>query len=152
MKKEIIISTKYEKKLKEELKELQDVGRPNIIKLLQEARALGDLSENAEYQATKKRQGEIEGRIRVIIATLEVARVVDPKKENKGNVGMGSVVTLKEKKNKEKTVYEIVNTEEVDLLKGKISNISPIGKTLVGHKVGDFIEFNENTFEIVAID
>ena len=152
MKKEIIISTKYKKKLKEELKDLQDVGRPNIIKLLQEARALGDLSENAEYHAAKKRQGEIEGRIKVILATLEVARVVDPKKENKDSIGMGSVVTLKEKNKSEKIVYEIVNTEEVDLLNGKISNISPLGKNLIGHKVGDFIEFNENTFEIVALD
>ena len=94
MKKEIIILTKYKKQIEEELKELQNESRPEIIKLLREARALGDLSENAEYQAAKKRQGEIEGRIKVIIATLDVARVVDPKKENKDNIGMGSVVTF----------------------------------------------------------
>ena len=152
MKKEIIILTKYKKQIEEELKELQNESRPEIIKLLREARALGDLSENAEYQAAKKRQGEIEGRIKVIIATLDVARVVDPKKENKDNIGMGSVVTLKEKNKSKKIVYEIVSTEEVDLLNGKISNMSPIGETLIGHKVGDSIEFNEMTLTVVSID
>ncbi len=144
--------TKYKKQIEEELKELQNESRPEIIKLLREARALGDLSENAEYQAAKKRQGEIEGRIKVIIATLDVARVVDPKKENKDNIGMGSVVTLKEKNKSKKIVYEIVSTEEVDLLNGKISNMSPIGETLIGHKVGDSIEFNEMTLTVVSID
>ncbi len=152
MKKELVISIKYKSQIEKELKDLQENKRTETIKVLQKARALGDLSENAEYQYAKKTQGEIEGRIRVIQSILEFAKVIDPTKENKDVIGMGSVVTLKEKKSKEKIIYEIVSTEEVDLFSGKISDVSPIGKLIVGHRVGDFIEFNEKTFEIILIE
>ncbi len=151
MDKELLISIKYKTQIQKELKELQDIKRPEVVKSIQKARALGDLSENAEYQFAKKIQGEIEGRIKKIMFILEFSKVIDPTKENKDVVGIYSVVTLKEKNSKEKIVYEIVNTEEVDLINGKVSNISPIGKAMIGHRVGDFIEFNEKTFEIISI-
>ena len=104
MKKEIIILTKYKKQIEEELKELQNESRPEIIKLLREARALGDLSENAEYQAAKKRQGEIEGRIKkdkVRRKDKQHLMVVEKKKIKKYRHGVCSDI---EKKNKSKKI------------------------------------------------
>jgi len=124
--------------LKEELHRLKHVERPAVITAISEARAQGDLSENAEYDAAKERQGFIEGRISELEAKLSTAQIIDSKTlERDGRVVFGTAVELVDLENDQKVVYQIVGDDEADLKLGKISISSPIARALIGKSVGD---------------
>ena len=123
--------------LEEELNELKEVRRPAVIKAIKEARALGDLSENAEYDTAKNEQGYIEARIKEIEYKLEHSEVMEGSKDV---VSVGSNVTIKYIDDEEEEDYKIVGTLETDSLENKISNESPIGSAIFGKKVGDIVD------------
>ena len=142
-------------KLEEELKHLKHDARPAVIKAIEEARAHGDLSENAEYHAAKEQQGMIEGRIQEIEDKISRAEVIDPADLSGDKVVFASTVTIADEDDKEIT-YQIVGVDEVDVGKGKISLSSPLGHALIGRRVGDEVEVKtpqgEAYYEIVKID
>ena len=119
--------------LKKELEELKTVKRPEVIQALKEARALGDLSENAEYDAARSEQAEVEGRIAQLEVMIEKAKIIE--KNESDTVSFGSKVTIEYQDDKEKDVYTIVGTSEVDPFDNKISNESPLAKAIMGKKV-----------------
>lgn len=126
-------------KLREELQHLKTVERPLIIKAISEARAHGDLSENAEYHAAKEKQGFTEGRIRKIEERLSHAQIINPKDlPNTGKVVFGVTVTLINEEDAT-VVYQIVGEDEADLKTGKISVSSPIARALIGKEAGDTV-------------
>ena len=123
--------------LRAELHKLKTVERPATSQAIAEARAHGDLSENAEYDAARERQGFIEGRISEIEAKLGNAQVIDPKLlDADGRCVFGATVDLEEKGGKPIT-YQIVGEDEADIKQGKISYTSPVGKALIGHRLDD---------------
>ncbi len=128
----------YEK-LKRELEHLLKVERPKNIKEIEEARAHGDLSENAEYHAAKERQSFIEGRIRELQAKLAMAEVVDTSKLNPNKVAFGARVKVFDLETEEEKVFHLVGPDEADVTAGKISFTSPVGKSLIGKEVGDTV-------------
>lgn len=125
------------RKMEEELERLKKVDRPENIKAIAEARAHGDLSENAEYHAAKERQGFIEGRIHELEAKLSKAQIIDPSKMNHDKVAFGAKVTLIDLDTDEEVTYMMVGPEEADVKCGRISTSSPVGKALLGKRVGD---------------
>ena len=128
-------------RLKAELHSLKTVDRPNVIKAIAEARAHGDLKENAEYHAAKEQQGFIEGRIAEIDDTIARAQVIDPKTVNaNGKVVFGATVTLFNVDSEEDSRYQIVGELEADISQGQISVTSPIARALIGKVVGDVAE------------
>ncbi|MCQ2792295.1 MAG: transcription elongation factor GreA [Bacilli bacterium] len=127
-------------KLKEELNRLVNVERPQIIEALSSARAQGDLKENADYDAARNRQGEVEGRIKEIENILANAKIVRESTNNDKVVGIGSKVTIKASNERSEDTYTIVGTVEADPINNLISNESPLGLALTGHRVGDEIE------------
>ncbi len=128
---------KYEE-LKAEYANLIHVRRKEIAEALEQAKALGDLSENAEYHAARESQAAVEDRIRVVEDILKFAVIVGTKHKTDA-VGIGSVVTVE--RGKEKKTYTIVGSEEADIVAGKISNKSPLGVVLMGKKKGDVFDF-----------
>ncbi len=126
--------------LEAELEELTNVKMKEIAKKLGEAREQGDLSENAEYDAAKNEQSEIHGRIEKIKHMLKYAVVVTYDGSEKGRIGMGSVVTLLDVEFKEEMEYKIVGATEANSLKNKLSNESPVGRAILGHKKGDTVK------------
>ena len=126
--------------LKEELERLKKVDRPQNIADIAEARAHGDLSENAEYSAAKERQGFIEGRIREIGGKLAEANVIETHNLSTDKVVFGATVDLVDLNTDEKKKYTLVGVDEADLKNGTISIHSPVGRALVGNRVGDFVE------------
>jgi len=126
--------------LQEELKRLIRVERPKVIHDIAEARAHGDLSENAEYDAAKNRQGFIEGRIQDLNGKLARAYVVDLSNMKPDKVVFGSTVTLYDTASEEEITYKIVGEEEADIKLSKISCTSPVGKALIGHKLDDSVK------------
>lgn len=119
--------------LREELIRLKSVDRPNVIQAIAEARAHGDLKENAEYHAAKEQQGFIEGRIRYIEAKLSVAQIIDISTiDNEGRVIFGATVTLINVETDLKVIYQIVGDDEADLKQNKISVSSPIARSVIG--------------------
>jgi len=124
----------YEK-LKEELDRLIKIERPAIIKAIAEARAHGDLSENAEYHAAREKQSFIEGRIQELQAKLSRAYVIDPSKINQNKVAFGAKVRVIDLDTDEEKEFILVGTEEADVKNGKISITSPVGKALIGKEV-----------------
>ena len=126
--------------LQEELKRLIREERPKVIQDIAEARAHGDLSENAEYDAAKNRQGFIEGRIQELQDKLARAYVVDLSNLKPDKVVFGSTVTLYDTSSEEEVRYKIVGEEEADIKLGKISCTSPVGKALIGHKLDDTVK------------
>src|SRR5512141_1317232 len=129
----------YEK-LQEELKRLIREERPKAIQAIAEARGHGDLSENAEYDAAKNRQGFIEGRIQELQDKLARAYVVDLTNLKPDKVVFGATVTLYDTSSEEEVRYKIVGEEEADIKQGKISCTSPVGKALIGHKLDDTVK------------
>jgi len=125
--------------LQEELKRLMRVERPKVIQDIAEARAHGDLSENAEYDAAKNRQGFIEGRIKELNDKLARAYVVDLTNMKPDKVVFSSTVTLYDTAVEEEITYKIVGEDEADIKLGKISCTSPVGKALIGHKLDDSV-------------
>ncbi len=128
-------------KLRAELQELKTVQRPAIIAAIAEARAHGDLSENAEYAAAKERQSFIEGRIAEVESKLSNAQVIDPKLiDSDGGCVFGATIELEDMNNSEVVTYQIVGDDEADIKHGKISISSPIARALIGKHPGDVAE------------
>ena len=123
--------------LEQELNELKNVKRPAVIKALKEARALGDLSENADYDAARDEQAKIEARIQELEYMLEHAKIIE--KASGDKVAVGTTVTVKYVDDDEEEEYSIVGSMEADPFENKISNESPIGKAIMDKKVGDTI-------------
>jgi len=128
----------YEK-LQEELKRLIREERPKVIQDIAEARSHGDLSENAEYDAAKHRQGFIEGKIQELKDKLARAYVVDLSNLKPDKVVFGATVTLYDTATEEEVTYRIVGEDEADIKQGKMSCSSPVGKALIGHKLDDTV-------------
>ena len=126
------------KELQDELDELINVKRPANLKAIKEARALGDLSENADYDAAKNDQAELEGRIKKIEKMLENYEIIE--KKTTDVVGLGSTVNIKYIDDDEEDEYKFVGSQEADPFMSKISNESPIAKALLNKKVGDIVE------------
>lgn len=124
-------------RLQEELERLLKVERPSIIKAIAEARAHGDLSENAEYHAAKERQSFIEGKIQEIKTKLALAEVIDPSRINQSKVAFGAKVKVLDIEADEEYVFTLVGADEADARNGKISINSPVGRSLLGKEVGD---------------
>jgi transcription elongation factor GreA len=143
-------------KLKEELHRLKTIERHAVIQAIAEARAQGDLSENAEYDAAKDKQGFIEGRILEIEGKLAAAQIIDPKTLNaEGRVVFGSTVTLEDEDSGARVSYQIVGDDEADLKLGLVSISSPIARALIGKEVGDVAEVRApggtKSYEIVEV-
>ena len=152
----IPITKRGAEKLKAELHQLKTVERPGVINAIAEARAQGDLSENAEYDAAKDRQGFIEGRIQEIESKLSAAQVIDPSNLNAdGRVVFGSTVELSDEGSGEVVKYQIVGEDEADLKLGLINVSSPIARALIGKEEGDTAEVQApggvKRYEIVAV-
>ena len=128
-------------KMKEELHRLKTVERPRIIAAIAEARAHGDLSENAEYHAAKEQQSFVEGRIADLESKLSNAQIIDPLKVNaRGRVVFGATLDLLEETSQKEVTYQIVGEDEADIAKGKLSISSPIARALIGKELGDVVE------------
>jgi len=142
--------------LKEELHRLKTVERHAVIQAIAEARAQGDLSENAEYEAAKDKQGFIEGRILDIDGKLAAAQIIDPASlDAEGKVVFGSTVDLEEEASGAKVTYQIVGDDEADLKQGLISISSPIARSMIGKETGDVAEVHApggvKSYEIMAV-
>ena len=129
--------------LEEELNELKTVKRPEVIKALKDARAQGDLSENADYDAARNEQAQLESRIKELDYMLEHAKIIDTKTRDK--VSVGTTVTINYIDDDETEEYRIVGSLEADPLNNKISNESPIGVAIMNRKVGDVIDVESPT-------
>lgn len=138
--KKIVLTYEGLKKLEDELENLKVVRRKEVAAKIKEARGQGDLSENAEYDAAKEEQAEIEARIITIEKMLRNAEVIDEEEISTGKVNIGNKVKLYDKKFDEEVEYTIVGSAEADPSMGKISNESPLGMALLGHSVGDIID------------
>jgi transcription elongation factor GreA len=142
--------------LRNELKKLKTESRPNVIKAIAEARAHGDLSENAEYHAAREQQGFIEGRINEIEAKLSTAEIIDTSKlTNTGKVVFGAVIELEEQDGAHRVTYQVVGEDEADIRAGRISITSPIARAVVGKSEGDVVDVAApggiRSYEIVAV-
>ncbi|MFT3814578.1 MAG: transcription elongation factor GreA [Acidovorax sp.] len=142
--------------LKEELHRLKTVERPAVITAIAEARAQGDLSENADYDAAKERQGFIEGRILEIEGKLSAAQVIDPSAlDAGGRVVFGATVQLEDEDSGDTVTYQIVGEDEADLKLGRINVSSPIARALIGKEEGDTAEVvapgGVRRYEVVAV-
>ncbi len=127
--------------LKEELHRLKTVERPAVIAAIAEARSHGDLSENAEYDAAKERQGFIEGRIAEVEGKLGNAQIIDPKSlDADGRVVFGATLDLEDVDEGQNVTYQIVGDDEADIKQGKISLNSPVARALIGKFAGDVVE------------
>ena len=129
-------------KLRAQIKQLEEVERPEVIRQIQEAREKGDLSENAEYDAAKEAQGKLETKIAELKAALADAKILDTSKVQTDTVQILSKVDLKNVKNGMKMTYTIVSESEANLREGKISVGTPIAKGLLDKKVGDVAQIN----------
>ncbi len=143
-------------KLRVELHRLKTVDRPSVITSIAEARAQGDITENAEYEAARERQGFIEGRIIELEAKLANAQVIDPALlDDEGRVVFGSTVDLMDVESEANVTYQIVGEDEADIKLGKLSYSSPIAKALIGKYSGDVAEVRTpggvKSFEIVDV-
>ncbi|BDT66382.1 transcription elongation factor GreA [Comamonadaceae bacterium OS-1] len=142
--------------LKAELHKLKTVERPWVINAISEARAQGDLSENAEYEAAKDRQGFIEGRIQEVEGKLSVAQIIDPATlDAGGRVVFGATVDLEDEDSGQAVQYQIVGEDEADLKLGRVNVSSPIARALIGKEVGDTAEVNApggiKRYEVIAV-
>ena len=125
--------------LKEELKRIKAVDRPQNVRDIETARAHGDLSENAEYHAAKERQGQLDGRMKFIEDAIARAEVIDVSKLSGEQVKFGATVVLQDVDSEQKVRYRIVGELEADLKQGRISVTSPIARAMIGREVGDMV-------------
>lgn len=144
------------KALEDEINQLKNVERHEIIKLIAEARAHGDLSENAEYHAAKERQAFIEGRVIELEDKLGRADVIDVSKLSGSTVKFGATITLVDEDTDEERKYQIVGDHEADIKKGRISISSPIARALIGKAKGDSVEVaapgGARSYEILKVE
>jgi transcription elongation factor GreA len=142
--------------LEAEIKHLKQVERPAIIKAISEARAHGDLSENAEYHSAKERQSFIEGRVMELEDKVSRAQVIDVSKLSGKTVKFGATVTVVDEDTEQKSKFQIVGDIEADFSKGRISLSSPLARALIGKSVGDTVEVNTpsggRTYEISKVE
>jgi transcription elongation factor GreA len=149
--------TKYGAELlKAELHRLKTVERPNVIQAIKEAREKGDLSENAEYEAAKDRQGFIEGRIQEVEGKLSACQIIDPTELNaEGRVVFGATVKLEDEDAGNLVTYQIVGEDEADIKLGLVNISSPIARALIGKSEGDSVEVKTpggvKTYEVVEV-
>jgi transcription elongation factor GreA len=135
------LTVKGAEQLKAELQRLKTVDRPRIIQAIAEARAHGDLSENAEYHAAKEQQSFAEGRIAEVESKLSNAQIIDPATVNaNGRVVFSATVDLLDEDTQQEVTYQIVGDDEADIVQGKISIGSPIARALIGKEIGDSVE------------
>jgi transcription elongation factor GreA len=134
------ITLNGKQKLENELKNLVQVERAAVIRAIESAREMGDLSENAEYDAAKERQAWIEGRINDIQGQLAGAEVVDTSTLKNDRIVFGATVVLQDQESDEQVTYQIVGVDEANVKEGKISIISPLARSLIGKKTGDLVE------------
>ena len=144
-------------KIKKELEELKNVKRPLVVAAIAEARAHGDLKENAEYHAAKEQQAQMESRVIAINDSIARANVIDVTKiDNEGKVIFGSTVTVKDLESDKKIKYQIVGQDEADVSKNYIYFRSPIGKAFIGKELGDMVVVQtpsgERSFEILEVN
>ncbi len=155
MDEKIYVSAEKLSELKKELEELKTVKRREVAERINEAKDLGDLSENAEYQQARDEQGFIEGRVMELEDMLKRVQVVDKTQATGGTVRVGSKVRVKQDAN-DTEQFEIVGSQEADPINYKISNASPLGKVLLGRKAGDTViaqlPNGERTYLIVAVE
>ena len=152
----IPLTTRGFEKLKAELHKLKTVDRPWVINAIAEARAQGDLSENADYDAAKDRQGFIEGRIQEVEGKLSAAQIIDPATlDAGGKIVFGTTVDLEDEDSGEAVTYQIVGEDEADLKLGRVNISSPIARALIGKEEGDTAEVQApggvRRYEIVAV-
>ena len=142
--------------LDEELKRLKTQERPSVIAAIAEARAHGDLSENAEYHAAKERQGWIEGRIAEIEDKIARAQIIDVSKLSGAQVKFGATISVVDEDTEEEARYQIVGEHEADVKLGKISLTSPLSRAVIGKEVGDVVEVNTpggvKAYEILKVE
>lgn len=142
--------------LDSELKRLITEERPSVIKQIEEARAHGDISENAEYEAAKEKQGMVEGRIAEIQAKIALAEVVNPSEIQADRVVFGATVTIMDVEEEDKPTYQIVGVDEADVKAGKISVLSPLARALIGKRKGDVVAVSspkgEREYEILKFE
>lgn len=136
------------KQLEEELQNLKFVKRPQIVERLKIARSYGDLSENSEYDAAKDEQMRLEERIDAVSEQLKYAVIVDTDAVDPDEVSIGKTVTVTEVGEDEPETYEIVGSSQSDPFHGKVSNESPIGKALLGHKKGETVKINVDSANV----
>lgn len=136
-KKEVYLTEAGLEELKKELDDLKLVKRPEVINALKDARALGDLSENAEYDAARTEQAEVEGRISELEALIDNVIVI--KEVSTDKVSLGNKVKIKYVEDNETDIYSIVGSKEADPFENKISNESPIAQSIIGKKIGDVV-------------
>ncbi len=153
--KQVPITRKGYDALKEELVNLKKVERPRTIRAIEEARAHGDLSENAEYDAAKERQGYIEGRINELQYKLSNADIIETNNLPKDRAVFGCIVVLENIDSGTEVTYQLVGPDESDIKEGRISVASPLGKALIGKGLGDEINVNapggKRQYELVEI-
>jgi transcription elongation factor GreA len=151
----IPMTPRGQKILKDEVKRLKEVERPANIKALEVARAHGDLSENAEYDAAKERQSFIEGRIRDLESKLAMAEVIDTTRLAGDKVMFGATVTVADLETSEETTYRIVGEDEADIKSGLISVTAPVARALIGRVVGDTVKVRtpkgQRELEVVGV-
>jgi len=147
--KEIILTDEGLKKLEEELEQLKTVKRKEIAAKIKEALSFGDLSENSEYDEAKNEQAFVEARILQLEATLKNVRVLDDDELNNEVVSVGSKVKLRDVEFDEELEYQIVGSTEADPTEGKISDESPVGKALIGHRLGETVTVDAPIGEIL---
>ncbi len=136
------MTTEGHQRLQEELKTLVRVERPKVVQDIAEARSHGDLSENAEYDAAKDKQGFVEGRIKELNHKIALAQVIDTTKIKSDKIVFGAKVTLFDIDTEKEVSYQIVGVDEADINVGKISITSPVGRSLIGHKVDEEVTIN----------
>lgn len=137
-KKECLMTAEGFLKIEEELNELKTVKRPQVIEAIKDARAQGDLSENADYDAARNDQAELEARIKELEYLVDHAKIIE-ETESKGVVGLGSTITINYVEDDEEETYQIVGSLEANPSENRISNESPIGKAVLNKKVGDVV-------------
>ena len=141
--------------LNAELKTMKDVERPGIIRAIAEARAHGDLSENAEYHSAKERQGFIEGRIKELESLISRADVIEPAKMSGAIIRFGATVDLVDEETDEERTYQIVGEPEADISNGRLNMRSPLARALIGKEEGDSIEVatpgGTRSYEVLAV-
>lgn len=152
----VLLTPAGETRLRAELKRLKSSDRPKVIAAIAEARAHGDLSENAEYHAAREQQSFIEGRIKELGSKLSIAEVIDASKSNvQGKVIFGAYVTLYDLDSENEVTYQIVGDLEADLENGKLTISSPLARALIGKEIDDEISFNApagvREFEVVDV-
>jgi transcription elongation factor GreA len=151
----IPMTPRGQQRLREELKRLREVERPQNIADIEEARAHGDISENAEFEAAKHKQAFIEGRMREIDSKLALANVIDVSKLSGDKVVFGATVTVADTETDEETTYTIVGEDEADIKLGLISVTAPVARSLIGREVGDTVKVKtpkgQRELEVVSV-